>query len=720
MTFLLVCAVAFSGAFVYGIFSQPFDADYATPSSHAVVLEDRTGATFATIAPPELREPIAYDQIAPVMVQSITAAEDANFFQHGGIDPKAILRAILKDTQSGEEGQGGSTITQQYVKNVYTDKQKTYLRKIREAALAVRLDNEKGKTEILRLYLNSTYFGNSAYGIQAAAKYYYDVNASQLDLAQASILAGLVPAPSAYNPVVSMEKAKERQLYVLNRMISLKDITSDQAAAALDEDVTPKQVGSTALPTIAPEYADQVAQTLAKNYGTKDATGKLNDDVIFDQGYKVQTGLDLDLQQSAIDAVKTVLPNMNDPEAAVVATDPKTGAVEAETTKVNYSPRDASQKIVDGADGKPIVYTTYQRGGVNLATYASRNSGSTVKPFTLAAAVNGGIATVDTVKYAPPSKSYPDPTSANPGNQYTIRNAADGGETGDYTLSAALAYSINTIYGPLAIDTVGLPKVEAVAQAAGFGTDPTIWKNDSSSLGIPVTPEQESAAYGIFENGGIANRAQYITGLTDVDGNDVPLQGVTAPVQVVTAATATSVAGAMAGVVKYGTAAGVTPKNLPAGQTVIGKTGTNQDYKNAWFTGCTQDLCVTVWMGYDQEANADGSPHSMVNVEGVGEVFGGTLPATIWKDTLESYYAKKTAVATPTVAAPTSTYSYVAPKATAPVVRQTRPSVTATASIPPSREPSQEATTVAPSTAPTVVSTTRSPAAVATTTAPPP
>src|SRR3954470_15468267 len=274
-----------AGGFGAGLLAAPMDYDFQPASPKAVLLLDSSGRVFATIRAPQDEDPVPSDQIPRVLKNAVVAAEDERFFEHRGVDPLAVVRAFWRDV-SGAHLQGGSTITQQYVKNVYTGNERTALRKLREASLAVRLEQHLSKDAILARYLNTLYLGNGAAGVQAASKYYFGVPVTDFDLdprtgdrdpslalARAATLAGFIPAPSVWNPVNDPKESYRREFYVLNQMIKTGKITSDQAAAAV-RDGLPAIVAKSKpdAPTVAPEFRDYVADQLRGTLAFDDTT----------------------------------------------------------------------------------------------------------------------------------------------------------------------------------------------------------------------------------------------------------------------------------------------------------------------------------------------------------------------------------------------------------------------------------------------------------------
>ena len=634
MLWVLVTIISGLGAFTAGLLSAPVDFTAPAPPKSALLL-DSTGKVFATVRSPYQREEVPAADIPQVMRDAIVSAEDRTFFKNSGVDPLAIVRAGWKDITHASTIQGGSTITQQYVKQVYTNQHRTVLRKVKEAALAVRLERKLSKDEILTRYLNTTYFGNGTYGVQAAAKYYFGVpikdlaldprthkRSNSLALGRATMIAGLVPAPSVWNPVAHMDLARQHQLEVLNRMVEDGKISPQQASDAFGHD-PPKIVKATTpeTPTIAPEFRDYVRARLNESF---------KPDELYQGGLRVTTTLDLDLQQAVVNAVKDVLPEVDDPEAAVVAIDPRNGDIKAMTTRVNRKGQHS-----------------YTKEGFNLALQAARSTGSTIKPFTLSVALEHGHSLSESA-CAPGTARVPNPGGTP--NPYPIHNAEGGG--GCYTLESALWHSVNTVYGPLALK-VGLKQVLQRAVDAGLAPAKGILRPlvpaKSIGGGVDVTPISEAMAYSTLVNHGVRFDVPRSVLVVRSGGSEAPDSGdvvfrAKKPKgrQVMSRKVADEVTGAMEGVVDHGTATRA-HQDFP----VYGKTGTTNDYTNAWFIGCTRTLCLATWMGYDKLK-------PMRGVEGVRSVAGGTLPAEIFAKSWDNYRTIKEAEKHPgAIASPT-------------------------------------------------------------------
>jgi membrane peptidoglycan carboxypeptidase len=644
----VLALVVGTGTFIGGLLAAPIDLAVAPPPANAILLAD-DGRQIATIAPPEKREEVTAADIPDVMRFAIISAEDERFLEHNGVDLQATIRALFRDVTGGNT-QGGSTLTQQYVKNAYVGRDRNVLRKVREAALAYRLEQKLSKREILTDYLNALYLGNGLYGVQAASKYYFGVGIkdlawnkaandhhdTNLALARASMLAGIAPAPSAWNPVKDFKQARVRQIYTLNRMVANNHTTAEEATRALKRDVHPLRISPPEPPNLAPEFTDYVVPKIK-------ADPSYDEDTFFRGGLRVKTTLNLDLQMAFQQALKEVLPNATDPQAALVAVDYQTGAVKAMATLRRVPPVTKDGKVVnDPTNG-------YQPHGFNLATNASRSSGSTIKTFTLATALSEGMSLDDT-EPGPVTLTLP---CACKGGSFTFHNAGDGEGGRSYTLRNALANSINTVYLPLA-NKVGRDKVATLAERAGLAPTGTLegpCKNGycppSHFLpfgiggGVDVTPLGEAVGYATMANGGRhvspMSFTEVRTGASGTSQGQVLFDHKpTGVYRVVSKGVAADVVKALTSVVDYGTATSVQAAGVP----VFGKTGTTNNSTDAWFTGCvpSERICISSWMGNEYTTcnlgtgkHVNGTCGGMHDLGGVkGQIFGGTLPARIF------------------------------------------------------------------------------------------
>ena len=654
MRWTLLAAVVGLVSFVGGLLAAPIDLNVPARLPAALLL-DANERYFASIRSPEIREDVPAGDIPEQMRLAIIAAEDERFLQHKGVDPIAIARAAYKDIVN-DSRQGGSTITQQYVKNIYVGSERTVMRKMREAALAYRAEKMFGKDEILIRYLNSVYLGNGTTGVQAASKYYFGVpikdlalnratgeRSPTLELARAAMLAGMVAAPSRYNPVRDMKLAKERQFYALERMSKNGFIDPITASRAYREPLKLAKLRPPAEATEAPIFTDMVTAELKETLPEAD---------IYGGGLRVRTTLDLLMQRAVEQSVYTALPGLNprsvdpdEPDAAVIAIDPRNG------------------------DLKAVYSSRYVRNGYNLATHGRVQTGSAIKPFTLAAALMNGR-TLDTTYYATNCTSLPNPGGVP--RTYRLCNA-ERGETGNYTLRRAMAYSINTVYARLAHD-VGRDKVRRVAVQAGMGPASGIGTNPAMALGaVGVSPVSVAQAYATLAAGGVRRDVRMI--LEERRGADTKKTFSGIPVmrapddppgrRVMPENIADQVVESLYDVVERGTARSA---RVP-GTRVFGKTGTTNNFTNAWFAGCAPELCLVTWMGHKDGVK------EMRNIHGVRSVYGGTLPAQIFRGFFTKYEALKAAEAASESGAGT-----IAPS---PTPTRRRPTPVRTATVPP-------------------------------------
>ena len=671
--------------FIAGLLAAPIDFAVPPPPKSALLLAADGRTQFATIPPPQRRTVVPAADIPNVMRKAMISAEDERFLTHKGVDPLATIRAAYRDL-TGAPTQGGSTLTQQYVKNVYVGNDRTALRKVKEAALAVRLENKLTKDQILTNYLNVLYLGNNVYGVQAAARYYFGVDVKDLakaadghrdptlELARASLLAGMAPAPSAWNPVRDYTTAKARQRYTLNQMIKLGFVSTDEASAAFLRPVKPVKEALPELPTDAPEFADLMKAQLQSRFKGD------QEQVLFQGGLRVRTTMDNDLQTAAAQALREVLPTPDLPEAAVAAIDIRSGDVRAMTTLR----RDPKLKI-----------NGYQRNGLNLATSGFRSTGSTIKPFTLAVALQEGRS-LDETRFAPNCLKIPDVHE--PGGVYKPCNS-DVKEAGTFSLRRALADSINTVYIPLAKevdrDRIKQLMLKSGVQVAGsFATNYNSFGLGTTAL---VTPLSLADAYATLVNHGVHSDPRFYSeirlGGATPDSPGRVLDGYAPKVRrdrVLTPVVADQVTDAMKEVVDSGTG---TAARQPF--PVYGKTGTTDEARDAWFVGCVREpqyVCLSTWMGYEDHR----SMHDIAGQKGL--IFGGTLPAKVFARTFELLRQiqadRKARLSSRPSASPT-------PVAVVPPVRRTprpslspspsvrpRPSVSVPAPKPPSSSPS--------------------------------
>jgi penicillin-binding protein 1A len=550
---------------------------------------DRHGKPITTLHAAVNRVIVPMDKIAPSLREAVVAIEDQDFYEHRGLDPAAIVRAAWENTITGRIEQGGSTITQQFVKNVFTTGERTLERKIHEAVLAVKLERQFSKDQILEKYLNTVYFGRGAYGAQAAAVTYFGVPAAKLSLAQSALLAGLIAAPGRWDPKRNAEDAQARRNLVLDRMAEQGYITPERAARVRDNRV--KAPGLKRLPTPYPYFVQHVVDLLVDSGGY---------DRTFEGGLRVTTTLDPGMQQAAEQAVATHLPDPKGPSGALVAIDPSTGGIRA---------------LVGGRD--------FEKTKFNLATQGHRQTGSAAKTFTLVAAVEQGIS-LNTLWQGPSSLVIEDPRCYDPTKDepWEVHNYADEG-TGTLPLGRAIAESVNTIFAQLVLD-VGPEQVMETARKMGVRSS-SLEPVCSITLGSQaMTPLEMTSAYATLAARGVYHKPvaiQEIRSATDEVLSRAPDKGR----RVIEQNDADVVTSALEGVIQSGTGTAAS-----IGWPAAGKTGTGQDYEDAWFCGYTPQLAACVWVGYRK------GEIPMENIYGYSGIYGGSIPAMIWHDFMAS------------------------------------------------------------------------------------
>jgi len=557
---------------------------------------------IATFSAEEDRINVPFAQLPGALVEAVLATEDRGFYRHGGIDPVGIGRALYEDVRGSAVSQGGSTITQQYVKNVYLTSERSVVRKVKEAVLAVKLERELSKDEILERYLNTIYFGRGAYGVGAAARAYYGKDVRDIGVLESSYLAGLIRSPTSADPLTNPEEATRRRDTVLVAMLEEGYITAEQKAlveaAPITTGVQPPRsrtgLGPVKGADMGTEYfVEAVRRQVAEQYG---------ESALYGGGLRIYTTIDFDMQRAAWDAVTSTLDEPNDPAAALVAVD-EYGFVKA---------------MVGGTDFK----TTQ----VNLALGAlaggsGRGAGSSFKPFVLAEAVHEGIS-LNSKFNAPGEITFP---KANAGADWRVRNYGKT-EQGVLDIVDATRVSSNTAYAQLML-RVG--PTDAAKMAHSLGVSAPLPEVPSLVLGTgEVSPLDMAAGYSTFANRGVRNKPTMIAKIEQVDeAGSVTVLDQYRPTgeRVLTEQEADLVTYCLRKVVQGGTGS---PASF--GKPAAGKTGTTQDNKDAWFVGYTPRLTAAVWMGYP-DVGADGQVPTMKNVHGLAGVTGGSLPAEIWR-----------------------------------------------------------------------------------------
>ena len=567
--------LAVYGWFVAGLVGaipnrQELRAFRAMPSAN--LLLDAADREVFTIAK-EHRIEVPLTEVSRVLIDAVIAIEDRRFFDHEGLDPIRIAGSALAVLRAGEAVQGGSTITQQLARQS-VGREKTLTRKVKEMLFAAQLEHHLSKNEILELYLNKVYFGDGLYGVEAASRGYFGKKASELTLPEAALLAGLLKAPSSYAPTVSPDKAEARQVVVLKAMLESKAITREQydhASTAMVE----LYDGLRAAEPYGRYFKEEVRRQLVERFGAER---------VAQGGLKVYTTIDLDMQRAAEAAVEQGLLDIEKTisKRRSAATRPSTPVKPSEPLQaalVAINPTNGHVLAMVG--GRDFVKSSYNR-----ATLAKRQPGSAFKPFIYAAAVEGGLGPEDVIEglYEPVVASN---AAWSPDDEHFY-------ETDAVTLREGLRLSSNRAAVRL-MQTVGVRKTVRAASAFGFGDLPVV---PSVALGAgEVTLSSITAAYGAFANAGAVYPSMLIRRVEDADGQ-VLFQGQGLPQQAIRPVTAYLMADMLRGVIDSGTGyrARQLGFSLPAG----GKTGTTNDYRDAWFIGFTPSIVAGVWVGHDQ------------------------------------------------------------------------------------------------------------------------
>lgn len=599
----------------YKIVSIPLPASVGLPSPSSVY--DVSGRLIGTYS--DVRRFIIDTTELPAFVnEAVLVAEDRDFFSHRGLSVKGMLRAAWSNLSSGRVSQGGSTIDQQYVKiAILHDSARTVTRKIKEAVMAVKLNQTYSKREILNFYLNTVYFGRGAYGIEAASRTYFGHQAASLKLSEAAFLAGIIRAPEAYQPDEHPKDARSRRDATLNAMADERYITRAKARALIREPLRfSPDIDRRAYKQNAAYFMEWLRREyLAEEFG----------ECLYTCGLKIYTTLDLDMQRYAEEAVAQYLPGSNDPQAALVAMTPG-GEVRA---------------MVGGREFRNAAAAS----GFNLATdLPGRHAGSAFKPFTLLTALNEGISTQSSLSGAGP-RAIDSRPCGNAREPWLVENFG-GMSYGTLTLDQATSQSVNTAYADL-IARVGPQKVARLVAKAGFARTGaaarTIPGYCSLALGsLDVTPLEMARAYAGFAGRGVVPPVVPIIYIADALGSCLKsfsylaegceAEAVEEGVRIASTDTTETLNLTLSHVIESGTGIAAA-----IGRPAAGKTGTSQNFTDAWFTGYVPQLASAVWVGYPAKEGSRLVPQMRScrdrrlcrTVDGA-DVSGGTIPARIW------------------------------------------------------------------------------------------
>lgn len=524
----------------------------------------------------ERREVVSLDRIPGHLIQAFVAGEDARFFQHKGLDYLAISRALLKNIFSGEIVQGGSTITQQVVKSLLLTPEKSLKRKIREAILAYRIERNLTKDEILYLYLNQIYLGHGAYGVSSAAEIYFGKPVEELTLGESALLAGLPQAPSKYSPYHNPQQAIKRQHYVLNRMVEEGFISADEAMKAMQSsyNIRKEAVSNLSFQSKAPHFVEYIRRYIEEKYGKE---------ALYKNGLQIFTTIDLYFQKIAQEAIESGLKEIEKRQKFSSATSPLTpeGALICFDLETGYV-----KAMVGGRD--------FNKSQFNRAMQARRQTGSAFKPIVYASALNKGFSPTSIILDSPIIFEWG-------GKKWEPKNF-EGKYFGPTTLRNALAQSLNTVTVRVARE-LGIDYITEFAHRLGISTP--IHHDLSMALGSSsISLYDLTKAYAVFANQGKLFKPIFIKRILDRDGNlieeNLPLyHPKESPLddQVLSPQIAYRITYLMQGVVQHGT--GWRAKSLD--RPVAAKTGTTDQFMDAWFIGFTPELITGVWVGFDEE-----------------------------------------------------------------------------------------------------------------------
>lgn len=578
--FAVIFAVMIAGVgcgFLTATLNTKQDLEDVRPAASSQIY-DINGNELANVHAEQNRVPVKIDKIPEHLKDAFIAVEDVRFYEHAGVDPKGIMRAVMANITNKGVSEGGSTITQQLAKNAYLTQDRTMKRKIQEVFLALQLERKYTKDEILELYLNQIYFGQGAYGVQAAAKTYFGKNVEDLDLNECAMLAGIPKSPNYFSPLNNLQAAQERKGVVLEQMAKYGYISSSTAAKTKAENLNLVKSQPQSDNHFASYFIDYVTQQMIEKYGA---------DAVYQEGLKIYTTLDKDMQQAAEAAMQN-LPNYStdgsgnkQPQGALVAIEPSTGYIKA---------------MVGGRGTDQF----------NRATMAERQPGSAFKPFVFAAALENGLTPSSTVEDKPINIGGWQP-------QNYSRNFS-----GTVTMRYVAEHSLNVPTVRIAQE-VGMDKIIYLAEKMGISTFVKEGAANDMNYAVTiggmtkgVTPLEMTSAYGTFANDGVHVAPVAIVKVVNQKG-EVLEEAHPKSEQAIKKTSANELTSMLMGVIARGTGTGA---NI--GRPAAGKTGTTDNYQDAWFVGYVPDLVAGVWVGCDDNSR-------------MGNMTGGTTPAAIWK-----------------------------------------------------------------------------------------
>jgi len=584
--FVLSGIVFFAFQTVLSFMEDLPDLEDFTPAENALTskIYAYDGTLIDTFHGEENRELVSYEQIPKNLINAVVSIEDERYYQHKGFDIEGIIRSFIINLMSGDIEQGATTITQGYVKNVYIPEEKydiTYERKIKEAALAYQIEQIYSKEEILEMYLNTVYFGEGAYGVQAAAKIYFNKDVEYLNLSGCAVLAGLLQS-YLYSPYIDEKAAFDRRNIVLAKMLELGYIDQEEYDQTIKTPVITQRPREETEEDFAPYFVEYVKQILIEKYGVER---------VFEGGFEIYTTLNPEMQIAAENAIEEVLFDPEDPAAALVAMDPRNGYVKA---------------MVGGKDFGEMKF--------NLATQAKRQPGSTFKVFALLSALEQGVSPYLT--FNPNGNVIFDIEFSEPWEVGNYEKTLY--ETDNMAVWEGTVRSVNVVYSQL-IMKIGAYGIANLAMDMGIETPLEPYPSIGlGGLTTGVSPLEVCTAFSTIADYGVRHDPVAILKITDKDGNTIEEYQEKSR-QVLTPITAYRAIEIMQQVVQSGTG---TRARLDD-RLCAGKTGTTDEAENAWFTGFTTNLAACVWMGYPEKNVKMGVIRDI-------RVAGGSYPAMIW------------------------------------------------------------------------------------------
>jgi penicillin-binding protein 1A len=549
------------------------------------------GALLGSIPAERNRQPVAADEMSPWIRSATIAVEDRRFLEHGGVDVEGIARAAVADIKAGRVVEGGSTITQQLVRNLYISRERTVQRKLKEACLATKLDGAWPKQRILTTYLNQVFFGNQAYGVEAAAQTYFSKSARQLSLSESALLAGLTQAPSLHDPFTAPGRALARRAVVLRAMLDTGAITRKRFRKAVKSDLSllPGRLYSQIRE---PYFFGYVRDRLIEVYGAEQVRSG---------GLRVYTTIVPRYQRLAEKAIRDTMTEPTDPAAALISISPRTGAIRAMAAVIPNKPKNE----------------------FNLLSQARRQPGSTFKTFVLAAAVEQGINPDSTYYVSAPFTFKVHPAgNCDDGSWWCVHTYAN-----DYygwsSIRSATIRSDNAVYAQLTLD-VTAERVAETARRMGVRSPLDVRGAYVPSIGlgsVAISPLDLASSYATLAAGGVYAEPMAIRRVVLADGREDTDAGWGVPRR--RRALSEGTAAVVTRILEQNIQSG-TGTRAAFGRPAAGKTGTNEEHADAWFAGYTPNLATTVWIGYTK------GEIPMENVHGIA-VSGGSFPAEIWR-----------------------------------------------------------------------------------------